>query len=33
MLANDSKLARKPYYKQLQKNKYEREYCYIMDDK
>ena len=31
MLANSSKLARKPYYKQLQKNKFEREFSLIMD--
>ena len=31
MAVNNSKLARKPYYKQLQKNKFEREFCLLMD--
>lgn len=29
--ANSSKLARKPYYKMLQKNRFETEFCTIMD--
>lgn len=31
MPVNNSKLARKPYYKQIQKNRYEREFCMILD--
>eukprot|EP00347_Sterkiella_histriomuscorum_P016750 403351997 len=33
MAVNNSKLARKPYYKQIQKNRFEREFCIIMDSK
>ena len=31
MNVNSSHLSRKPYYKQLQKNKFEREFCIMMD--
>ncbi|CDW85630.1 leucine rich repeat protein [Stylonychia lemnae] len=31
MSVNNSKLARKPYYKQIQRNRFEREFCIIMD--
>jgi len=31
--ANSSKFSRKSYYKKLQGNKYEREFCFIMDSK
>lgn len=33
MVANSSKLARKSYYKELQQNQFEREFCVIMDPK
>jgi hypothetical protein len=33
MSINNSKLARKPYYNQIKKNKFEKEYCSIMDPK
>lgn len=31
MAVNNSKLARKPYYKHIQKNRFEREFCMLMD--
>lgn len=33
MAINNSKLARKPYYKHISKNRFEREFCMIMDTK
>jgi hypothetical protein len=33
MPVNNSKLARKPYYKQIQRNRYEREFCMMLDPK
>lgn len=33
MNINHSKLARKPYYNQIKKNKFENEYCLLMDAK
>ena len=33
MPVNNSKLARKPYYKQIQRNRFEREFCMMLDNK
>ena len=33
MPVNNSKLARKSYYKQIQRNKFEREFCIMLDTK